>query len=420
VRAELVAALHLDQWILQVDAACDRVLAAVDLIKVASVLDAAVTLVDELWPEPASPRAGLVGANLLRRLLGVAAGALDPAAFAVAGMWVSGAENAAGRIGAALTGAGAAVTAYADVIASAEPSAVAGTVTPEVAKVAAVVAALPAGDLKERLAPLVASSPADLLAPAVAARGELVGRLQAVQGLLTRLGDVPAAALDGLAGRVRTAMAPLSDALRELASSWVLRAGADPTGGLRAALREVLATMADKLRPQAAAFDTAVATKLRAAVDEAVRVPVHAAVSNIATLVNALDLRPLIGEVSALFTAVRQAVAALRPSTMLADLFTAIEDLLGDTPAWDPFRDARPAIEQMKVDVAAVTNELRPTVLLAPVLTTYSTLVTTLSVFDVRALFDRTLTALHEFSDEMAEGLAGVESAFSELQAALP
>ena len=420
VRTEIRQTLALDRWAAQVDAVADQLLAATDLVQLANVVDGAVVLVDGFWPAPDSPQRGGIGAQALTTLLGPAAAALDVTSFAAVGDWLAGHRTPADDLAAAVTAAKGTVTTAHARVAAADPGAVAAAVTPAFGQVAAAVGALPPGERKDRLAPLVAATPVALLTAAANARGDLLTRLGTVGTQLDALGGVSASPLTTLSAALRTAFEPLATPVRASVAAWVGRAGGAPAADLRAALRDVLATLADRLRPQAEAFDTAVRAKLADAVDAAVRTPLHAAVTELDTLIGTLDVHPVVTDIEQLFAALHGPLAALRPSTALAGLVTAIDGLVGDTAAWDPFTDVRGPLDQMKADVAAVADELRPTVLLAPVVATYDTVVAALAALDVRALFDPTLTALHDLEDQVETGLAAAESAFGELQAALP
>jgi hypothetical protein len=59
-------------------------------------------------------------------------------------------------------------------------------------------------------------------------------------------------------------------------------------------------------------------------------------------------------------------------------------------------------------------------VLLAPVISTYNTVLSAVQLLNVRELFDRTLAALHKLEGDVETGLADAEAAITELQAALP
>lgn len=420
VRDEIRQTLAFDQWAAQVDAVAGQLLAVTDLVKLANVVDGAVILVDGFWPAPDSPQRGAVGAQALTTLLGPAAAALDVTSFAAVGDWLAGHRTPADDLTAAIGTAKGAVSAAHARVAAADPGAVLTTVTPAFGQVAAAVQALPPGDRKDRLAPLVAITPVTLLAPAVNARGDLLTRLGTVSVQLDVLGGIAAAPLTTLSAALRTAFEPLTTPIRASIAAWVARAGGDPATDLRTALREVLATLADRVRPQAEAFDAAVRAKLADAVETAIRTPLHAAVTELDGLIGTLDVHPVVTDIEQLFAALHDPLAALRPSIALADLVTAIDGLVGDTPTWDPFKDVRGPLDQMKKDVAAAAQELRPTVLLAPVVATYTTVVQALQALDVRAIFDPALTALHDLEDQVETGLAAAESAFTGLQAALP
>ncbi|MBC6461005.1 hypothetical protein, partial [Actinomadura sp. HBU206391] len=100
VREQIAAALHLTELREQVDAACDRLLESCDLVRLADVLDGFVLAFDRIWPPPGSGQAGMAGTQILGRLLGTAAGALDGPAFAAASQWITGGGEPAAHLAA--------------------------------------------------------------------------------------------------------------------------------------------------------------------------------------------------------------------------------------------------------------------------------------------------------------------------------
>jgi hypothetical protein len=231
---------------------------------------------------------------------------------------------------------------------------------------------------------------------------------------------VSTASFGTLSASLRTALSPLSDRFTGFARAWVVRMGGDPSHDLRAALTDALTIVTNRLRAELDALQNAIRSKLTTAVDGVIRRPLTQAAIDVAALVATIDLHPLTGEIEAIFAAVRDPLAALRPSTALADLLTAINDLVGESAAWDPFRDVRAPLAQLKADVTAAADELSPTTLFAPILTTYDTITQALGAIDVAALFERTLTALHALEADVEDGLTAAGAAFGELQDALP
>ena len=419
-RAQIQAALQLDRWSAEVTAAADRLHQVIGLVHLTNVVDLPLLLLNHLWPATGAPDRGLPGAQLVAQLFGPAVGPLDVLSFSFVADWLGGQRGPAADLAAAAAAARSALTALRAQVLALDPTAVLPTVGSAFNQVAAAVAALPASPLRERLAPLVARRPLELLQTSIAARGELLARLDTTGAILDRIAALAAGGLAALVTRLRAALAPLTDAIHDFAVSWTARAGADPGSDLRAALAAVFTACADKLRPELAALETAIVAKLDEAVEVAIRAPLGQAATDVGALVATIDLRPLTGEVEQLFADVRAVLAALKPSTALADLVTAIDGLVGDSLAWDPFRDVRAPLDQLKADATAAAHELSPSTLLAPVLTSYATVITALAAIDVGTLFDRTLTALHALQSDVETALTAADSAFTQLQDALP
>ena len=420
VRTTIVQTLALDRWTTEINAVCDQILRGCGSPERLRCRGHAAHPARHILarrgltqPWPRRRPAGGQDARPGRR-------AARCVSFAVVGEWITGQTTPAAALGDALGRARTEIAALRARASAVDPAAVLPTVGPAFDQISAAVNALPEGTLKNQLSPLVVQTPQQLLQPSIDGRVALLTTLDQTTAVLDRLTAVSAASLGTLAGSLKIALSPLSDGFTAFAHAWVVRMGGDPVHDLRAALAGALTVVANRLRTELDALQNAIRSKLRGVVDGLLRQPLTQAATDIAALVATIDLHPLTGEVEAIFAAVRDPLAALRPSTALADLVKAIDDLVGESAAWDPFRDVRAPLAQLKTDLTAAADELSPTKLLAPILETYDTIVQALGAIDVVALFDRTLTALHALEADIEDGLTAAGSAFGELQDALP
>jgi hypothetical protein len=145
-----------------------------------------------------------------------------------------------------------------------------------------------------------------------------------------------------------------------------------------------------------------------------------AAVDQVHSTLDLLDVEPLIAELEALHAERRTQLAQLRPSTQLADVVTSLRAIDKDIRTFDPFADVRPALDALNAAADDVATKLRPSVLLAPVMASYDRTAGALAAIDIDQLFGPILDALDQITTDVEDGVGDVGTAFGKLQAALP
>ena len=252
------------------------------------------------------------------------------------------------------------------------------------------------------------------------ARGDAIEQVTGALTISSQLAAFDLHRIDAAVTGLREALTPL-EAVLDWLLAWVRRAGVvvDPAN-LAASVEAALDAIRSRVRG-------AVGLRMQAQLRESLRAAVTAIVESLLAVVDhlsdaleVLDPEPLVAELEALHAAKRTELAALRPSTRLADVVTALHALEHDLRTFDPLADVRPALAAFRLAADAVATELRPSILLAPAIESYERVATTITAADVDDLFGGVLDALHRVTDEVGDGLDDVGMAFGRLQAALP
>jgi hypothetical protein len=392
-------------------------LQAIESVSVQQALDALMRLAEEALPPPGEVGGAALGQVVLR-VTGVA-GFVDARALGLVQEWVT--ERAPlPAITDAVGEARDALSTVRDTVRALELAALLGDVRPGWAEVRAAIAELPNGALRRRLQPLVPPDPQDVHAALAEVKGDVDVALTGALTVLSQLaGEQLPGVRHGVEG-VRMALAPL-DEVRTWLLEWAAYAGVEVEGAdLGTSLRAALAILRQELGTAVGAvFDTQVRSTLRSAVIETFGA-LEAGLDEVAALVAALDVGPLIEDVEAIHATKRAELEQLRPSTQLAEVVASVTTLRETLRAFDPFRDVRPAIDALQAGIDTLEEELRPSTLFAPLVSSYTKVVTGLEAVDVDRLFGPLLTSVEGLADEVETGLTDVGTAFAKLQDALP
>lgn len=203
------------------------------------------------------------------------------------------------------------------------------------------------------------------------------------------------------------------------------RFGVDPTGR---DLGAVFAQILGALRPaRVLAALQPLIESLRARLGEWVQqglvAPLKAGIVQLQALIARFDLTPIVAELSGIHAAVRAQIAALDPAALLGDVLAAFETVRDHLAGYDPLAPAREAIaafQQAVAELAAPGSPVRPTVLFGGVVAAQQEITAAVRGIEVRQLLRPVLEALAALVVQLDEGLAGSETAFEDLQAALP
>jgi hypothetical protein len=411
------------------DAAIDRIvetlgglLARVDASGLATALDDAVTgalarLPDATGP---SPVPALVAA--LARATGLDA---DDSGVGEAVSWVapSGAAlDPSGVVAGRLVAAAGAVRGTRDVVRALDPGPLVAAAGVQWRALRAAVESHPADSLLREVAgPLLAAQgPAELLGPLVENRRRYLTALEAAVATSAALAASGRAEVSATAAGVRVALAPLQavpDRLRELLAALGL-AGDDPSP--LGVLRHLLAVAGPERLLPALVDLVAAAREAAVGVVAAVAAPLHEAVGTVRGLLAAVDVGPILAELTGLHAGVVAQVAAVSPRALLGEAIAAADEVVTRLAGFDPLAPVADVLDAALATADAVLESARPTVVFAEVVGLHGDVMGVAEGLDVRALLEPILTALDGLAAELDGGFDRTGDALQRLQAALP
>jgi hypothetical protein len=136
--------------------------------------------------------------------------------------------------------------------------------------------------------------------------------------------------------------------------------------------------------------------------------------------VDALDLTPVVAELTALHADVLAHVRAVSPEQLLGDVLDVADDVVARLRDFDPLAPVRDAVDAARAAIDAVLETARPTVVFADVVTLQHDVVGLAQGLDVAALLRPVLESLDGLAGQLDEGFARTGDALKRLQAALP
>jgi hypothetical protein len=417
-RVAIAGQLHLDAARSELDGARASALAAIEDVSIVRAIDALITLVEGVLPRPGSGRGGVLGQVVLRLTEGTEV--LEASSFAIAGDWVAGRAQVTAASD-ALNATRDGLSTLRDTVRGLDARPILTEVQSGYDTVTAAIKALPHDKpLRRRLLALVPPSPALLIEPLEQGRGDVVQSVTGAMSVASHLAAVDLRPIDAAVDRLAHALAPLL-ALRDWLVAWIERAGVVvDEADLGAAARTFLTILRDQVTTAAG---IRLEAQLRGTLREVMTSTIDAlltGVDQVESTLGLLSLEPLVVELEALHAERRTELAALRPSTQLADIVATLRSIDHDIRTFDPLADVRPALDALNAAVADVDTKLRPTVLLAPVMDGYDRTIAAMTAIDIDNLFGPILEALEQVTSDVENGVTDVGSAFGKLQAALP
>lgn len=356
--------------------------------------------------------------NLLGPMLGADQG---QAVFARVGAWFTDGAAAAARLGARGGQIRTHLATIADRVAAADPTAHASRLAASIAPVRAAITLHPPGPLRLRLeaafsvdAPL--AELAAMAAPWQAYRASLADITRAASGLGAE-GFVEA---DAIARRLTSAAAPLRPAgvligalLRPLGIQRIDR-------GLAGVVEELfMVANPRRLARIVAPILTALRNRLQALIAAIIR-PFRDGIDALIAALRTFDLGPLRARLQDVTDALKQEIAALRPSRILGDALAAFAAAKATVAAFDPLGAVDAALQALRQRILALLDLLDLDKLLAQPVRLFADLTATLAVLDVDVLLAPILARLDAIAAQVQAGLTATFSAFEDLQAALP
>ncbi|UCD79871.1 MAG: hypothetical protein JSW26_00100 [Desulfobacterales bacterium] len=248
--------------------------------------------------------------------------------------------------------------------------------------------------------------------------------------LRARLAEIQSLATSGFS-QVTTVAEALRDGLRPLVevkqrfAELLRQFGVDPAG--KTAL-EIIADIFGTLRPAILlgplqGLVDALKAKVVELVETGLIDPVKSGVVELQSLIDNIDINPIVNEIAAVHSALRDEINALRPSALLGEPLTEFEELQATIAAYDPLSPVRTTIDAFKAAVEEVAGEaspLRPTVMLGSLLATYDDILAAAGELNIRDMLKPLLDELEGISGQLDEGLERSAAALKKLQDALP
>ena len=415
--------LHLDDLgaiLDDVDAAIDRWLALLDPARVVAALDQGWdSLTAELSAGAAvnDPVGPLVAAL-------TEGGRFDvrPASFTEVVAWIRGRRDGATVVRARLTRASDTLAATLAALAAVDLRAVVPQLEADHRRIVAALEAHPPGSrLRVSVGASVSgASPAATLGPAVEHRDRYVARLDADTTVARALASSARGEVTAIARGIATELTPLAPVPAKL-HEVVALFGADPTGpgGLAGAARQLL----DTFRPSVLLVplvDAVLALRdaLGRLAHEGVVAPLRGAVDQVTDAIDAIDLGFVADELAGLRDEVVGMVDAIRPTTVLAEVLTALDQAKAALAIFDPLGPAKDVVEAMHNAVDVLARDFAPTTLLGPALVLYDEVIGVIEGLNVATILQPVLDALDGLKGQLDTGMDQVIDALAHLKEA--
>lgn len=422
VRQAVIDATGIDHWADQVDELADRFDAQMAALDPGLLLGRLQSGYDAFVASLRSDGEGSLVGSLVAALLADAMPS-RPASFRAVSAWIGGGDGPA-DLRALLDPALARLVETRDAVAKIDVAATSASAMVFHRRLAQAIAALPAGSrVRLRLEPQVVLSPQDMLARAIANRPRYDGALADAIAAVTRkqgsgFSEVPTAA-QGL----RAALRPIN-ATGDRLGALARRFGIDLAGRDAAAvLADILAVFSPaNVAALVQPVTEAIRTKVNDIVHDALVTPIKAAIAELTDFIAHVDLTVIRDELAALHAQVREQIVAVSPAALLGpvlDAFDLVRTHLIDYDPLQPIRATADSFKQAVRELSAPDSPVRPTVMLAGVVTAYDAVLDTAGQLDVRELVAPVLDSLRDLEQQLDDGLGIAGDAFVHLQQAL-
>ncbi len=421
-RQAVIDATGIDRWVDQVDALSGKLMTALEAIdptKLLSRLQGAYdAFVASLRSDGEGSLIGSIVAALLQEAMPV-----RPSSWRAVGGWIAGGDGPA-TMHALLDPALARLTATRELLAGIDAGATAGGVMTFHRSLAAAVAALPGTSrLRLRVEPLLVISPRELLAGAIANRPRYDAALTAAIAALARKQGSGFSEITTAASGLRIALRPLSlvgDRLQALARRFGIDLAGKDAATIFSEILAVLspASIAALVQPVVGALKA----KVSSIVQDALITPIKAGITELTEFIAHIDLTVLRDELATLHAHIRAQIEAVSPAVLLGPVIDAFDTVRLHLIDYDPLAPIRAVVDGFKLAVqqlAAADSPVRPTVMLAGVVTAYEQVLAVAGALDVQALVAPVLDGLRDLEGQLDDGLGVADDAFVHLQQAL-
>lgn len=280
---------------------------------------------------------------------------------------------------------------------------------------------LPDGTAKDTLLEALTALNVDRRLGALSAnRDRYLGLLQTAAADCNALRSVGLSQVDVAIAGLGQAFAPFAR-VREFIKSLFKAIGIPGLdGSLKDAVKAILAVLTpERLAGIFTPILDAVRARINALIDLVVA-PVQQTITDVNTIVNAFDLKPLKDGLEAVYQELRGQIAGLSPSTVLAPTLTSFDNLKATLLAFDPLHVLRALIDDLVATAHRVLQSLSGEELLASPIRIYDDVMKALEALNLQDLLAPVLDALDSIGEQVDTGLDRTAEALERLQAALP
>ncbi len=424
LREKLLDLSRLEQWRDTLDEVRTEALSLLDLIDPvqleAPLRDAFAEMRRRLAegeaPDLLAPLGAIVGT-----LMAGGGASVAPEAFDRVVTWIRGGTGGGPQLTTLSGELRAAVTETRRVVSAIDPSAIQATVGADAGRLSALVAGLPAGAARDRLATAVdavdLTADVRLIATNHARYVELLARSETAAANLATKGF---AEVDAVAGSLRAGFAPLLplvEAPREALRRMGFTRLDDGLPGLLDELFDIATPerLAGILTPVFAALHGRVETLLDAVIQ-----PLRDLIDGLIGIVNTFDLDRLTEALDGVHAAIRDEIAAFHPDNLLGEAKTAFNEAKAAIAAFDPLGPVNDTLKALKATILRVLEKLDGDALLETPIEIFETILDSLEALDLNVLLDPLLDRLDAIAAQVSDGLEGTVESFERLQEALP
>ena len=424
LRQKLKDITRLEAWRDRLDEVRAEALSLVDLIDPAELetplregfAEIQRRLADGEMPDLLAPLGNIVAA-----LTAGGGSPVAPEAFDRVVAWLRGRTAGGAQLTVLVADLRAAIAETRRVVGAIDPGAIQASAGADVARLSALVAALPAGTARDRLTVAVAAVDIGVDLRQIAANhARYVDFLARSETAAANLAAKGFGEVDTVGGTLRAGFAPLlplveapREALRRIGFTRL----DDGLAGLMAELFAVATP--ERLAGILAPVFAALHGRVEALLDGFIQ-PIRDLIDDLLGIVDTFDLSRLTDALDDVHAAVRAEIADFHPDALLGEAKTAFAEARAAIAAFDPLGPVNDTLKALKETIGRVLDKLDGDALLRTPIEIFETILGLLESLDLGALLDPLLDRLDAIAAQVSTGLEDTVDSFGRLQKALP